>query len=192
MHYCSSDSFRGSAPPSGDTKGLSFGGSSIVAHAMDFLMDPGVVPELAWVPRLSDASAVIISGGSAGANGVKHNIDGIADALDPIPVVGVSDAAFSPTVARTAADNQRSDLESLDMVQLVLDSSCEAGAADILHCRDGEYVLSEWVDTPMFVAMDQLDGKALGNQGITAACVSRTCTDHCVPRTAPASCRCAS
>ena len=48
------------------------------------------------LPSLKNATAVLLTGGSAGAFGVHNNIDRVAAALAPIPVKGIADSGWVP------------------------------------------------------------------------------------------------
>ena len=96
LHYCSSDVFSGTATPAQNPTGFYFRGRSITEAVVDELLD-GIDPSL---PRLAQANQVVVSGGSAGASGARHNMDMMADrilARRPSAVVkGIADSAISP------------------------------------------------------------------------------------------------
>ena len=103
LHYCSSDSFVGSATRAETENGISMRGWEIAGAAIGELV-AGLDPALTGtpLPALRDATDVLVYGGSAGANGARLNMDRVASAVlevNPTAVVrGFGDSAVAPQI----------------------------------------------------------------------------------------------
>ena len=181
LHYCSSDGWHGDAGPT-DARSYYFRGHVIVEETIAFLLDP---PD-GW-PDLSEAELVLFAGGSAGANGYKHNVDAVAEMVAPVRVVGFNDAAVVPAMP----DLDRTATAAKACYQnLQPDASCLVDESDPVRCTDHTNVLVNHVETPTFVFMDQFDREPLGGWNLTPLCVTPQCnrtnaceTGRCVGNT---------
>ena len=143
LRYCTSDGYVGDAPPSASSGGLAFRGRRVVAAAIDAL---GARHGLA---NATDAT-VVYSGCSAGARGVLHNLDRVADHVARIAgpgarTVGVVDSGLyvdlepipgapMPSVAAQA--------RAIVSRGASVDERCAATyPSDTYKCLIGEYAL---------------------------------------------------
>lgn len=125
---------------------------------IDELLDEDVTGEL----NLANATDVILVGHSAGAVGVVHNLDAVADKLPCGKFAGISDAAFAPAVldlANPRQDTIAQHLEAAAFHNKRIDASCETEEPlnQRYHCLSHTYVGLHHRGTPLFVHMDQLD-----------------------------------
>ncbi len=179
LHYCSSDLFIGAREASCDSGGWHFRGKRIVAAVIEDMLDPP-----GGLPSLADATEVMLIGGSAGAAGVRHNLDLLHDTLSHARVVGVPDSATAPIVVPGSAEWQpQAAARKWELWQPQPDASCLAAEEDPLDCLDGINVLLNHVTTPFFLYMDQFDTAALDGQNIDDLCITTECTidDDCAP-----------
>ena len=118
---CSSDTWVGSALPetpvsldgmdkAEDVSKIAFMGAAIVRATLDTLR-PGLTVSATsagqpdyTLPGLSDAKHLILSGDSAGANGVRHHLDRIAEAFPNTVTLGLLDAGTAVDMADARID----------------------------------------------------------------------------------------
>ncbi|MFN7919420.1 MAG: pectin acetylesterase-family hydrolase [Bryobacteraceae bacterium] len=179
LNYCSSDGWRGrrsdavlrSATDSTKAVSVHFRGATIVEAAFDAL-ERGV----AGLPKLTDATDVLISGDSAGASGVRHHLDRLAARLkaknSSVRVRGNLEATFLPDFngkqgfpagdSRDPVFAQKSakyNTVDVGLLNSQLDDSCLAahpGASSFL-CADNGYVELNHMTTPFFQIQDLND-----------------------------------
>lgn len=172
--YCSSDSWSGTRLDlalqgflTGGSEGIYFRGRYVTDAIVDSVSDPAVIGS----PTLAEATHVVLTGSSAGATGLRNNIDRLAAQFRArgADVRAISDAALSPMV--NPAMEVVSGLmrrSNYDLWQQSLDETCLAATgAEPELCGDGVYVVERgFIETPLFVHMDQADPLALENQQI--------------------------
>jgi hypothetical protein len=179
--YCSSDRWRGLgnsqavnyAPTCGNPASLTtlhFGGGKIVEAVVDEIMASQQAPE--------GGDFIVLAGGSAGGEGVQHNLDRVtnqAQAVEPgITVVGIADAAFSvgldqdgiPSAASVDHELFWAGLDPAtvirspgDSIDVVVDDSCwttESGG-DRDYCHSTAYMVSNHADTPLMLTTNTYD-----------------------------------
>ncbi len=137
-------------------------------------------------PDLDDARFVIFSGSSAGASGMRKNIDRVADTLrstNPnVQVRGVNDSAFSVSPLASYQSGQCTMFLGVPHQGYEFwghpepDATCVAGATAQGHspgeCMRLEYALGcnpqgeGYIETPFFVFMDQTDQLTMRNRGL--------------------------
>ena len=208
FHYCSSDSFSGTALPPDNPVGLYHRGNAMV-HAVVADLTGGVDASALGVdvPLLENAKQVLVAGGSAGATGSRRNMDRMASLIKSVApaalVRGMGDSAFSPPIYPG-----HFDLALKDAVAAYLggtdtrDADClEAHADEPGLCSDPAHVASgggigayhgaaddghlgvaattEKAGVEgVFIFMAQWDGKARSGARLLSACVERECTTH--------------
>jgi len=178
LHYCSSDMFNGNALATADTGNLAFRGSEIVRASIEALQNPADVGDGAVHPDLDSATDIVLSGGSAGAAGVRHNIDWLAETFPDVHVVGISDSAISPQVIPLPDGALEAAYQDVgEMQQSVFDASCiqDAPEDERVFCANPDYVMASHITTRMFLLMDQFDANAQAGQGIAATCTAVGC-----------------
>jgi uncharacterized protein (TIGR03437 family) len=177
VNYCSSDSWQGqksdavlrSETDATKAYTVHYRGATIAAAAIDALL-AGV----AGMPKLSDATDVLISGDSAGAAAVRTHLDRIAArlrAVNPnVRVRGNMEATFYPDlngkqgfpagdpmdppfVSKTAAFEKESAL-----LNNQLDDSCVAAHPGAKYlCSESGFVELNHITTPFFQIQDMAD-----------------------------------
>ncbi|MBY0507066.1 MAG: hypothetical protein K2X03_24325 [Bryobacteraceae bacterium] len=177
MKYCSSDQWQGRKSDvvlrSDDgTKSFSlhFRGATIVDAALTAL-ERGV-PGL---PRLTDATDVLVSGDSAGSSGARAHLDRIAARLraaNPnVRVRGNFEASFGPDLNGRqgfpagdprdpvyAGQTERYNAVFRDQRNAQLDDSCLAAHPSAPYlCTDDGYLTLNHITTPFFQIQDMLD-----------------------------------
>ena len=202
LHYCSSDAWRGTAMRDGQPSGFFMRGRPIVDAVTSELLagvDTGGVE--ADLPRLAEATDVLIAGGSAGASGSRYNMDHLATVIraghstGTVPIKGLADAAWTPPVNERHYGTRE---EVLAFMGGVSDTSCEQAHPAALHlCEDavhqtngrgtaeyyggvdqghlGEAAPGESAVDSVFIFMAQLDGSARGHSGLWNRCVRPEC-----------------
>lgn len=165
MVYCSSDMWTGNRGASPETWGMHFRGEAIADAMLDAMRDASIVGE----PTIDEASAVLVTGSSAGGIGARHHIDRFAGQLDGVAIKGFSDAAITPSVTpargldpelEKAAGSERLRLWGTDG-----QATCAAktSEADRYLCIEGRHLVEKgYIKTPMFHHMDQLDPLVIG------------------------------
>ncbi|MEM7129290.1 MAG: pectin acetylesterase-family hydrolase [Chloroflexota bacterium] len=169
MVYASSDSWAGDGDVIIDGNTWHFRGHSIVNAIFDAVRDPNII----GTPNLTNASAVLLAGSSAGASGMRHNIDRLVTFLNNNgiqDVRAIGDASISPTV--TDEQQQANDVLGalrITTQNLQLDESCVAANPTAPEqCIMGSFLLDhDHIHNEMFTHQDQLDGPALKNRGLS-------------------------
>jgi len=178
LKYCSSDNWEGrksdvvltSATDSSKSYSLHFRGATIVNAALTML-EQGV-PGL---PKLTDATDVLITGDSAGSTGARNHLDRIAARLKAnnanVKVRGALEAGFGPdfngkqgfpagdpndpVYARFTDDFNRVRVGQRNSQ---LDDSCLSAHPTAQYlCSDDTYLLMNHITTPFFQIMDIQD-----------------------------------
>jgi len=90
IKYCSSDTWRGSKAATAEPGGFHFRGHDIIRGVLEDLQDEADFGG----DNLANATSVILAGSSAGGNGVKHNLDRVAEMLSWADVRGLDDSVF--------------------------------------------------------------------------------------------------
>lgn len=147
LHYCSSDVFIGTALASENSLRLAFRGNAITQAVIKEVLagfdTTAFGPQL---PKLSDASVVVIAGGSAGATGARHNMDMIADMIkadgrDAIVVRGLADSTLDPPTA--PADYDPTLPPAAQLWKAVFDADClEAHPTMPRLCSDTVHLIT--------------------------------------------------
>lgn len=170
MVYCSSDAWSGTRALAGfltgnPDEGMYFRGRYVTDAIVDSVSDPGVVGS----PTLAEATQVLLTGSSAGGNGLRNNLDRLAAQLRArgADVRAISDATLTPGVnPAIEEENARRRRETYELWQQSLDESCLArtpGAPEL--CGDSVYLTENgFLETTLFVHMDQADPLALESQ----------------------------
>ncbi len=197
LYYCSSDSHAGQAsaqtitgsdelavPPAATSYDISFRGDTIFDQLIADLRG-GVIylykGEKVGMDSLDDAELIILSGSSAGSNGVKHQLDRFRASQLAINaqtrVRGVFDAAGNPPLAEEpwpvppAAFTSHQDRINFGWHDVFValwkgqaDDSCllENPAETISRCRDTTHLMRHHVTTPFFHRMDLQDSNPVG------------------------------
>jgi hypothetical protein len=169
MVYCSSDQWAGDRGASDATYGMHFRGRKIVHAMFDAMKDPQIVGS----STIDNASRVILGGSSAGAAGLRNNIDRVAADLKGVDVRGFSDAGITPAITPKRAgggnDGERDKGNAriaLWNPQLPLGCVKAKSAADKYLCMEGRNILTgAHISAPMFFHMDQRDPKVMGAGG---------------------------
>jgi hypothetical protein len=155
IEYCSSDTHNGDAAPSADREWYFRGKRTVHAIIAD-LQDPSISPK----HRLSQATEVIFGGSSAGAGGLRMNLDSIQSELSHSQVCGISDAAYKADIPLPDPPPQ-SIVQAIEYLQAVPEESCYEETCDPILCALTTPVGLYHVQTPYFVQMDQHDSQLL-------------------------------
>jgi len=200
VKYCSSDTWLGDAGPgsvvTGDLNDQDFGnqlatdiqfrGTRIVNAVMDALETSSGLPvsdnegnTVFTLPEMSLAQSVLLSGDSAGGNGIRHNLDRLHARIDAnsiytangnedgIPVIGFLDAGGFPFPSDTRiiyANHPEGYTSYTDMMNLTyqqqetfhgvtpaaLDDSCFNHETNFALCADHSNVQKNYITTPLF------------------------------------------
>lgn len=198
LNYCSSDQWQGRKSgtlfehPTDPSKNytLDFRGATIALAALDAL-DRGVE----GMPRLTDATDILISGDSGGANGVRNHLDRIAARYPRIRVRGHLEATFDPDrngrqgfpagdprdpvyPGKTASFNT----VEVGMRNALLDDSCLAAHPTAPYlCADGSYLEANHITTPFVQFQDLADSNSISSfqeAGIAATTTQFSQTIH--------------
>ena len=177
LYYCSSDSWLGRRSdfvmedPDGTHPPyrLHFRGFSILEAAADALKK-GVTSDdgAETLPSLSDATEVLFSGSSAGANGLTSSLDWWASQVPNAKVGGVFDSIFhpltedvaDPTVAASYLAQQKLVYTAQkEIYDAHLDDTCVAAhtADDAYLCSSTGHVRLNHITTPYFARQDLTD-----------------------------------
>jgi O-palmitoleoyl-L-serine hydrolase len=164
--YCSSDNFIGNAEQTigGDT--WYFHGKAATKAVIEDLQNPEIIK----TANLSQATDVLVAGSSAGGGGAVQNIDDIASWLPQAKVKGFIDSSWGlglePYSSTVIPEEDRVDLANFSNKQL--DRSClVANPKDNRPCTLLS-ALYPFIETPIFVFMNQYDHKKLEDVGIKA------------------------
>ncbi len=157
VHYCTSDRYAGDAVRQIDGATWQFRGAEVVQALVDQLSTAAIGD----APTLAAASEVLITGSSAGAQGVHNNLDRIAARLPKAQVKGIADAGWTPLAAQPfSASNvfpPRTDPQGYVYLGAKPDDSCVAAnptrAADCMN----EQFAFPYITTPMLIYADQKD-----------------------------------
>jgi hypothetical protein len=178
--YCSSDTWRGlgnshsvnyaatcGGPATLTT--LHFGGGKIVEAVIDQIMASQRAPQA--------GDFIVLGGGSAGGEGVQHNLERVASqaqTFEPdVTVVGIADADFAVGLDQDGIPASASlDSELFwagltlpvirtpgDPIDVVVDDSCwinETGG-DKDYCHTTAYMISNHVDVPLMLTSNTYD-----------------------------------
>ncbi len=157
--YCSSDNWAGARAASDATWGMHFQGSRIIDAMVDALSDPDVVGD----NPLKSAELLVLAGSSAGAIGMRNNIDRLADELGPVRVIGISDAGVAPKPLPEDIElNHALFKQKLALWAPRLDTSCaEAEADDSLCLWPTRTIQRGHVKTPILMHQDQFDPSSM-------------------------------
>ena len=152
--YCSSDTWRGSKAATEEEGGFHFRGHDIIRTVLEDLQDEADF----GTDNLANATAVILSGTSAGGSGVKHNLDRVAEMLPWADVRGLDDSAFWSREVMGGSPLDVSKLSERAAYQgYVFDDSCADSEPEPALCTSSMLVALNHVTTPYFVVMDQID-----------------------------------
>lgn len=205
LHYCSSDGWAGTALGPDNPSSLYMRGRPIAeAVVAELLAGVDVAPTDVDLPRLADATDVLITGGSAGATGARHNMDLLATRIreghttGELTIRGNADAAFSPPILPQHYTTREDTREFIGGTH---DASCAAAHPDALHlCDDpvhlangrgvaeyfggvddghlGEAAPGESAVDSVFLFMSLLDGSARSNNRLWSLCARVECDSH--------------
>ena len=156
--YCSSDGWTGTREASEQSGNMHFAGHYIVDAMIDALKTEAIV----GTQNLNSAERVIFSGSSAGAQGLRSNLDRLAAMLDFADVRGISDAGvFLFGIPEFEAIFDATTQEQHQVWQAELDESCVADyPSEAWRCLSGGFLVANgYVETPMFIHQDQEDIK---------------------------------
>lgn len=182
LNYCSSDAWAGrksgtvltSTEDPTKAYSLHFQGATI-ADAAFTALERGVT----GMPRLTDATDILISGDSAGASAVRTHLDRLnarLKAANPnVRVRGQLEATFfpdfngkqgfpagdprDPVYAKRTEQYTRIDVGMLNAIQ---DDSCAAAHPDARYlCADNGYIELNHITTPFFQIQDLTDSQLL-------------------------------
>ncbi|NBC17312.1 MAG: hypothetical protein GVY18_08380 [Bacteroidetes bacterium] len=158
--YCTSDHWAGTATREIGGRTFAFHGHHVVDAMFDALQDADILDG----PTLAEATQILLTGSSAGANGLRNNLDRLADQLAFADVRGVADAALIP---REAPEFEEMDAATQQqryaLWQPQLDASCVAATPEAPElCQRGVHLLEhDHLSTPLFHHQDQRDFKYL-------------------------------
>ncbi|MCP4246749.1 MAG: hypothetical protein GY778_06840 [bacterium] len=186
FYYCSSDQWSGGrsnalltsqADPT-QSYSMHFRGHRILEAALNMLLSGPVTSDSGaeTVPPLGNATEVLVTGTSAGANGTRFNVDWIASHFDPAVtnVRTVLDAGLTPStevlddpiLVQLVEDNTRQGAElQSDLYHPFWDQSCVqmlGGTPDWWRCVSATYVTLNHITTPFFQRMDITDSRSAG------------------------------
>lgn len=162
MVYCTSDMWTGTSPDNNNEVGWYFRGHYVVNAIMDALMDANVIGK----PTLREGTHLLLSGSSAGAHGLFHHLDRLAQSLSWMDVRAVSDAGLGFIVnPEIQPMGELIRQKQWQVWRPVFDESCvAANAAAPNRCADTYLLVREHhLTTPMFYRQDLLDSLALEN-----------------------------
>ena len=179
VHYCSSDMYAGDTVRFIDGQPWQFRGAEIVQALLDQLSTQSI----GGAPTLATATDVLITGSSAGAQGVHNNLDRIAARLAPIRVKGIADAGWTPLATVPYAPpgttaTKRDPALTLAYLNAQPDASCVA--ANPTHAGDclNEQFVFPYITTPMLIYADQRDPALLEGEGIRDGAQNQDQTDY--------------
>lgn len=167
------DSDTWTGPSTLGTGGWHFRGHRILKATLEDLV---TAPE--GLPKLKDATEVMLFGGSAGGAGVIFNLDKLAASVNWARVVGVEDSGFPPPLRPKSERTRTSEARQLALWHPKLDASCVEAEADSLDCLEHLELLDRHVTTPLFVYTDQFDTYYLDSKRIHGLCVEPECQIH--------------
>lgn len=149
--YCSSDSWTGDKGPTTEAP-WDFRGHRILNAVVEDLKAYAANP-------LANATEVILSGSSAGAGGVRQNLDHFASLFPGISVKGLADASLGSVIFSNARSTQAADKRQAkaDFWNAQSDASCLAALGNSGSCTNSSAQLHDFITTPYFVYLDQHD-----------------------------------
>ena len=157
--YCSSDSHYGDKDASDETFDFHFKGTTIIQSVFEDLLDSSIIGET----NLQNSDMVVISGTSAGGRGVQQNLDRLAAMIPHSNVHGVLDSSYFTRYFLTEEERVGLALRESDLWNGQYDDSCmEFLTVESKHLCDRVELMFDYIETPIFVHMDQLDETALG------------------------------
>lgn len=157
MVYCSSDNWAGDTTATIRNRTIYFRGYHIVNAIVGALQDDDILAS----SNLSEASHILLTGSSAGAQGLQFNLDRLADQLSFADVRGVNDATITPITDPTLKEQELRMLKKkYGHWNPKLDASCIASAgAEPWYCLQTTYMIeNDHLATPTFFHQDQRDG----------------------------------
>ncbi len=158
--YCSSDSHFGDRNESADTFGFQFKGKKIVDAVIEDLLDSSILGE----NNLQNSELVVISGTSAGGRGVQQNLDRMAALIPHDNVYGVLDSSYFTRYFLTEEERLGLALRQSTLWNGQYDDSCvNFVGQDSKHLCDRVELISDVVQTAVFIYMDQHDEVAIGS-----------------------------
>jgi hypothetical protein len=145
-----------------DNGNFHFRGSRIIEALIEDLRDEGLPDG----PKLGEGK-LLLTGGSAGAMGVRMSIDRVAGMLpDAEWVKGVGDGFVMPERTPSASDEEALRERYFVMQGARPDDSCVAVHPDEPWLCTETRNIRKHVDTPIFTYMDVLDGNLLQRVGL--------------------------
>lgn len=166
--YCSSDNFIGNGEQKLGGKTWFFHGKAITTAVIEDLQDPTIMK----TANLSEASQVLVAGSSAGGGGAVQNIDDIADWLPQARVRGLIDSSWGmdiePYSTKGTAGLDEDRIDAADFSNKQLDRSCLAANSNNERSCTILSKLYPYIQTPIFIFMNQYDHKKLENLGVVA------------------------
>ncbi len=145
IEYCSSDEFAGTSMPEDNDSHLWFRGNVNTSAAIDELLDGLDLSSIGTsITSLSDATEVVVGGGSAGAAGARNNMDWIADKVrkrsPAVRVRGFSDSLYVPAVH---PEQYETTVPKTAYWKAVLDGDCvQAHPNSPSLCSNGMHLLN--------------------------------------------------
>ncbi|MFK7865706.1 MAG: pectin acetylesterase-family hydrolase [Pseudohongiellaceae bacterium] len=164
--YCSSDSHYGDRNADEGSFGFYFKDKKIVSAVIEDLLDSSVIGD----NNLQVSELVVVSGTSAGGRGVQQNLDRVAKLIPHENVRGVLDSSYFTRYFLTNEERIGLALRQSNLWNGQYDDSCVSfiGEED-KHLCDRVELISDTIDTPVFIYMDQLDEVALGSNTAASA-----------------------
>jgi O-palmitoleoyl-L-serine hydrolase len=149
--YCSSDSWSGDKAPTTEAP-WDFRGHRILNAIVEDLKVFATNP-------LANAAEIILSGSSAGAGGVRQNLDHFASLFPTISVKGLADASLGSVIFPNASSQEAADKRQAktEFWNAQVDSSCLAAQGNTGDCTNSSPLLHGYISTPYFVFLDQHD-----------------------------------
>jgi hypothetical protein len=169
--YCSSDGWIGNRAASQETGGNHFRGRSILKAVIEDLSTTSENRQ----QTLKDAKRVLFAGTSAGASGVRHLIDEIANMLPGINIKGLADSAWqttAPALGKTWEETYTDIKKTFAFWGASLNKACVSKESIPERCVYSE-TLMKYTKTPLFHDNDQKDEFALSNAGIPKSAQSQ-------------------
>ncbi|MFH1712426.1 MAG: pectin acetylesterase-family hydrolase [Patescibacteria group bacterium] len=166
VKYSSSDVWSGNNEVEIEGRTVYFHGARIVDAVLEDLQNENIFPG----QTINDATDVLLTGSSAGGVGVMRNLDHVAETLSWAEVRGVNDSAWNLVGELTPPEDWEpiSDLVKEEVYEFHnprLDQSCiEANPDDPFACIGSPYMY-EYVETPFFLYIDQVDHNSLSFHG---------------------------
>jgi|GEM_PF-1124564 hypothetical protein len=158
VYYCSSDSWAGEQTASAATGNWHFRGKSIFTALIEDLK--GLPGDLS----LDNATGVLLTGSSAGSEGVLNNVDYLATLIPGVTLRGVIDSNtgsyIDPVVPKNPAAQLGIANQKVDFWNPTLDESCVQTTGSRVDCLLTDDQPS-FIQTSLFVYLDQKDSLAV-------------------------------